>query len=200
MDSKVPKDVEWVPLADGNADAMFVFDVGHAISDPHHEMSRKFIDKIPTLAVQCLKCGRIHPFAEVLRGCPRCSRTEYRYQGNPSKLGIVCGYCNAEILPFVKCDCGSSSRINGQTLRKPKTSGCFIATAAYGSPIAPEVVVLRSFRDDVLLRSETGSALVEFYYVLSPPVASLISRIGFLRALVRAVLLRPILRVLKRIA
>ena len=33
MESK-SKQVEWVPVADGNADAIFVFDVRNAISDP----------------------------------------------------------------------------------------------------------------------------------------------------------------------
>ena len=197
MKSESPKAVEWVPLANGNADALFAFEVSHAISDPHHDMSRKVIDKIPTLAVQCLTCGRINPFAGLLTGCPRCSRTDYLYQGTPSKLGIICGYCSAGILNSVTCICGSSNRINGQALRQPRSGGCFIATAAYESPIAPEVVVIRDFRDRILLRSEMCSRFVRFYYALSPPLALLISKSGLLRAVIRVVLLRPILRVVR---
>lgn len=91
------KEAKWVPVADGNADAIFVFDVRNAISDPYNELGRKFIAKIPTLAVQYLKCGRIHSLSELLRGCLRCSRTEYRVTGSPSNLCIVCDYCKAEI-------------------------------------------------------------------------------------------------------
>lgn len=74
---------------------------------------------------------------------------------------------------------------------------CFIATAAYGSPVAPEVMILRQFRDDVLLSSRLGRAFVSFYYFASPPIARLISKTRFLRAITRLLLLEPILRLLK---
>ena len=70
--------------------------------------------------------------------------------------------------------------------------GCFIATAAYGTPTAPQLVVLRAFRDDVLLKSTVGSRLVSLYYKVSPPIANFISQHNFVRTLVRELLVDPI--------
>ena len=75
--------------------------------------------------------------------------------------------------------------------------GCFIATAAYGTPTAEQIDVLREFRDIVLLESTTGSQFVALYYQLSPPVADFISGSSFLRTLVRELLIDPIVWVVE---
>jgi len=48
------------------------------------------------------------------------------------------------------------------------TGGCYIATMVYGSYNAPEVMVLRRFRDEVLQQSAIGRKLVQVYYKYSP--------------------------------
>lgn len=79
-----------------------------------------------------------------------------------------------------------------------KTGGCFIATAAYGSPLASEVELFRQFRDRSLLTSKAGAAAVAFYYSASPPLARLIAERPLLKIAVRNLLLDPLARVLKR--
>lgn len=71
---------------------------------------------------------------------------------------------------------------NGDAVRR---GGCFIATAAYGSYLDPNVMVLRKFRDRYLLTNRPGKALVYFYYSTSPPIADFISRHGWVKVAVR---------------
>jgi hypothetical protein len=66
---------------------------------------------------------------------------------------------------------------------------CFIATAAYGTPMAEEIGILREFRDEYLLTNPLGQAFVDLYYKVSPPIAEFITEHPGLRPIVRAGLL-----------
>jgi hypothetical protein len=74
-------------------------------------------------------------------------------------------------------------------------SGCFIATAAYGSYLHPKVAELRAFRDDYLLTNAPGRLFVKLYYRVSPPLADLIARHSVLRGATRLLLTPVILAV-----
>ena len=73
---------------------------------------------------------------------------------------------------------------------------CFIATAAFGSYLAPDVKVLRHFRDNYLLTNELGKGFVAFYYATSPPIADYIAERDSLRAITRW-LLTPVIYAIK---
>jgi hypothetical protein len=70
----------------------------------------------------------------------------------------------------------------------PPMHRCFIATAAWGSPLDPHVQMLRDFRDRYLMTNAAGRLFVDTYYRLSPPIAAFIAPRPLLRAVVRAAL------------
>ncbi len=70
---------------------------------------------------------------------------------------------------------------------------CFIATASYGQD-SGEVGLLCKFRDECLLTNSLGTAFVNAYYKLSPPVADFIRESEPLKAAVR-VALKPLVAI-----
>ena len=59
--------------------------------------------------------------------------------------------------------------------QEEKGGGCLIATAAYGSEMAPQVQFLREIRDNTVLQTQSGTSFMTafntFYYTFSPTVA-----------------------------
>jgi uncharacterized membrane protein YgcG len=67
-------------------------------------------------------------------------------------------------------------------------SGCYIATMVYGDYEAPEVMVLRRFRDETLSRSAAGRAFINWYYSWSPGFVKRYNHLSWLHRAIRAVL------------
>jgi hypothetical protein len=68
------------------------------------------------------------------------------------------------------------------------SSPCCTATAAYGTPMAEEIIILREFRDEYLLTNTVGRVLVDVYYKVSPPIAEFITEYPNLKPIVRTAL------------
>ncbi|WP_410216566.1 CAP domain-containing protein [Paracoccus sp. (in: a-proteobacteria)] len=51
---------------------------------------------------------------------------------------------------------------------------CFVATAAYGSRMHPDVVTLRRFRDEILVKHRVGRAFVRLYWLVGPQLAKVV--------------------------
>jgi len=92
-------------------------------------------------------------------------------------------------------DCMKESALTTTTITTPRqkfatVEGCFIATAAFGSDMQPDVLALRKFRDRFLMPAPLGRSLVRLYYGASPPLARAIRGSDTVRKGVRD-LLRP---------
>ena len=81
-------------------------------------------------------------------------------------------------IDFAKVPVGSDSEeelSTGLTGEESAGGGCLIATAAFGSEIAPQVQFLREIRDNTVMTTQSGTAFMtgfnQFYYSFSPYVA-----------------------------
>ena len=85
----------------------------------------------------------------------------------------------------------SASALTAFTAASPvpgSKGGCFIATAAFGSPMAGQVEILRQFRDRYLLTNNIGQKFVVWYYRNGPTAANWIKDKPLTKAAIRAAL------------
>jgi len=123
-------------------------------------------------------------FQQTLSVSATTSDSDYDLSNNsPSGSGSAGGFSSCEEFDFELGDVAIAP-------------GCFIATAAYGTPMHADLDTLRDFRDRFMLTNRPGQALVHFYYRYSPPMADYIAERDWLRAVVRG-LLAPIIYTIK---
>jgi hypothetical protein len=124
---------------------------------------------------------------------------------DPAEPGTVATFMINELKPLTEYvvavrafgRCGTHSALSQRPfatkdLMFQQLSGCFIATAAYGSPLAPAVQSLRTIRDGARGKHPVAAAAIDLYERSSPPLAGLIRTGEASRALVRT-LLGPVL-------
>ena len=83
-------------------------------------------------------------------------------------------YASAESKPEPVCGEGTVLK-DGQCVPEEKGGGCLIATATFGSELAPQVQFLREIRDNTVLSTASGTSFMTafnvFYYTFSPTIA-----------------------------
>jgi hypothetical protein len=92
----------------------------------------------------------------------------------------------------------SVAEINTPVRTFATVTPCFVATAAYGTPLASEIGVLRRFRDRYLSTNAPGRALVAAYMEYGPRAARVIARDESLRSWVRAAL-APVIALVRQL-
>lgn len=96
---------------------------------------------------------------------------------------------DALITLSISGDAPAEAWFDDVSLEEKLTTDCFIATAAYGSPVDDGVNTLRSFRDQFLDTNSVGQGFVSLYYRVSPPAARFIDDHPSLKPVVQVALL-----------
>ena len=99
---------------------------------------------------------------------------------------LVDGECMEIAQPII---CGEGTELVDGQCQATAGGGCLIATAAYGTELAPQVQYLREIRDNTLLSTSSGSSFMEtfngIYYTVSPQIADLERESPIFREMVR---------------
>jgi len=133
--------------------------------------------------------------------CSNYSISPQRIYGHRDFSSTVCpGDYLYDRLPDIRSNI--ENRLSGAKPEEPKQDGgCFIATAAYGSSLAPDVQFLRDLRDKVLRQTKWGRQFFNdywrYYYEISPPIAHKMELDDTLRKLLQWSIVTPFVNYLK---
>ena len=93
----------------------------------------------------------------------------------PEPIAIVEPEPEPEPEPQALCGEGTVMKDGKCVAEQNEGGGCLIATAAFGSEMAPQVQFLREIRDNTVMTTQSGTAFMtgfnQFYYSFSPYVA-----------------------------
>ena len=91
-----------------------------------------------------------------------------RYNTNKSTLNNIKTQVDSVLSSISSRTSSYGSANRGYSSNTSSSGGCYIATMCYGDYDHPQVMILRDFRDSVLLHHSWGQTFVRFYYRNSP--------------------------------
>lgn len=80
----------------------------------------------------------------------------------------------------------ADNAIRSSTEISKKSSGCYIATAIYGSYDCPQVWTLRRYRDNTLDSTWCGRIFIKLYYLISPTIVKCFGKASFFRKIFKS--------------
>ena len=130
--------------------------------------------------------------------CPNCQRPmKITGKKDVEKTSKFLTRKTTKKAPHLRYECTDCKNEFNLDLQRRGGGGCFIATAAYGTSTAHEINVLRSFRDNVLMRENAGRKFISLYYRVSPTIAKMIEKSPALKLATRTAL-APIIKAVQK--
>jgi hypothetical protein len=123
---------------------------------------------------------------------PEATQGEYTVFALANKAGLNNTQAQTEFTVISQTVTSTTFSPTTSSQMQPNPNKCLIATATYGTEMAPEVVMLRDFRDSQVVRTSAGRnfmlAFNTLYYSFSPQVATFISDHANVKAFMKLVL------------
>jgi hypothetical protein len=101
-------------------------------------------------------------------------------------------------------DGGTTSTDTWDPSKVPSSPSCFVATAAYDTPLAPNVQFLRQLRDQTLKKSRSGELLFEKFFekynLFAPDIVEMMTADPQMKELIKLAFVNPIINYFKMVS
>ena len=116
-------------------------------------------------------------FFPILNSNEKISFITLNFTGSGDNKLDIFGTSSLSDISVDKNNSNETSSVTESKSPEEEVGGCLIATATFGSELAPQVQQLRELRDNTILSTESGTAFMtgfnQFYYHFSPSIADL---------------------------
>ncbi len=131
--------------------------------------------------------------------CPICGDSPIPTRQGPYHYSYYWSWYNGPSVYLCKScfDIGIKEYHEFEKSIKRKNS-CYIATVCYGDPLCENVLVLKWYRDNILMKSRAGRYLVSFYYLVSPSISKFLEQKNSFNRFLKKVILDPIVLNIKK--
>jgi hypothetical protein len=152
--------------------------------DLHDAETNRMIDKLNIVSLDGLSkiVNSAYDVTTSMQTMDMLSNLKQSFQNNREALGNIRSQINSAIIGSISSSTSSGSRSSSGS------SGCYIATMAYGNYDHPQVMILRQFRDDVLDQSAFGKWFIKIYYYYSPKLVEKLKNKKTINNLIRKAL------------
>ena len=156
--------------------------------------------------VECRYCGAINDLGEP--ECANCGAnlSDAITHVSCDRCGILLregtdpvGHCIVCQTPVFLCDKHKKRVEDDEVYCREHETECFIATAVFGTPLHPEIDLLRRFRDEWLSRRLIGRITIRTYYNVSPPIARRARRNERIRMILQQLIVEPSLKLARAV-
>ena len=151
--------------------------------------------------VECRYCGAIHDLGE--SECSKCGAnlSDAITHVACDRCGILLkegidpvGHCVSCKTAVFLCDKHRKRVVDDEVYCREHETECFIATAVFGTPLHPQIDLLREFRDEWLDSHLLGRVAIRTYYELSPPIARYARGNENIRSILQQLIVEPSLK------
>jgi len=173
----------------------------HDLQDLNEEMKELIVNTASLTINALVYAWELHPHIDIAYAIWSISNNAVRFQGMHKYPEVVATFTsiNQEYVEKGReLDKDQWNKLIQESVQQIEPAkSCCIATATMGDINHPYIMLLRQYRDNILLNRALGRLLVRIYYLASPPLAKLIEKSPVSQRISQKLIIKPLVELMQ---